>query len=329
MAEDLYQVLGVGRDASKDELQKAYRKLARKYHPDMNPDDNAAREKFKRVQEAYDVLSNEDKREAYNRYGADFEKMRSGGFQPGAGGATFDGLDLEQMFGGGGGRRGGPGGGFEGGFSDFFEQLMGGGAGGGGGQPFPGGGRRTTRQAPQRGSNLRHELTVPFQTAVQGGKTEFYLTRDGQPEKLSVTIPPGVAEGDKVRLRGKGGRSSSGGEAGDLILVLSVSPHPLYRRVGNNLELDLPITLAEAAAGTKVDLPTPGGTITLTVPPGSSGGKRLRLKGQGVAGKQGPKGDLLVRLQIQLPTEWSDEDLAILQEMDQRYPLNVRQQLSW
>ncbi|QEG39707.1 DnaJ C-terminal domain-containing protein [Roseimaritima ulvae] len=328
MAEDLYQVLGVGRDASKDEIQKAYRKLARKYHPDMNPDDDAAQEKFKRVQEAYDVLSDEEKREGYNRYGAEFERMRSGGFQGGGGGAAFDGLDLEQIF--GGARGGGGGGGFEGGFGDFFEQLMGGGARGGarsGGSPF-GGGRRAA-QPPQRGSNIRHELTIPFQTAVQGGKTEFYLTRGGQPEKLSVSIPAGVSDGSKVRLRGKGAPSPNGGEPGDLILVLSVGPHPLYRRNGNHLELDLPITLKEAALGTKVDLPTPAGTLTLTVPAGSSGGKKLRLKGQGVAGKNGKKGDLLVRLQIQLPSEWSEADQTVLEELDQRHPLNPRHQLSW
>ena len=131
MAEDLYQVLGVARDADKSDIQKAYRKLARKYHPDMNLENEDAKEKFKRVQEAYDVLSDEEKRSAYDRYGADFEKVRSGGFQPGAGGASFDGLDLESIF-GGAGRRGGTQG-FEGGFSDFFEAMMGGGAGGRGG----------------------------------------------------------------------------------------------------------------------------------------------------------------------------------------------------
>ncbi|QDS93174.1 Curved DNA-binding protein [Roseimaritima multifibrata] len=331
MAEDLYQVLGVGRDASKDEIQKAYRKMARKYHPDMNPDNDAAREKFKRVQEAYDVLSNEEQREGYNRYGADYEKMRSGGYQPGqaAGGTSFDGLDLEQIFGrsgaGGGGR-----GGFQGGFGDFFEQLAGGGGGGraAGGNPFGGGGRGRP-QPPQRGANQRHELTIPFQTAVKGGKTEFYLTRSENPEKLSVTIPPGVSDGDKVRLRGKGAPSPNGGERGDLILVLSVGSHPFYRRNGNHLELDLPITLKEAALGTKVDLPTPAGVLTLTVPAGSSGGKRLRLKGQGIAGKNGKSGDLLVQLQIQLPSEWSEEDQALIEQLDERHPLQPRESLEW
>jgi curved DNA-binding protein len=148
VAQDLYQVLGVARDAGKSDIQKAYRKLARKYHPDMNLDNEDAKEKFKRVQEAYDVLSDDEKRAAYDRYGADFEKVRSGGFNPDAGGASFEGLDLESIFGAAG--RGGDARGFEGGFSDFFEAMMGGGAGGRGGTR--GGARRPTQ--PTRGSNV-------------------------------------------------------------------------------------------------------------------------------------------------------------------------------
>ena len=192
MAEDLYQTLGVSRDASKEDIKKAHRKLALKYHPDKNPDDDVARDKFKRVQEAYDVLSDDEKRAAYDRYGADFEKIRGTGYQPGAGG--FDGLDLEQIF----GRGGGGGGGqpqFEG-FSDFFEQLMGGGARRG---PGPAAGRRRAAP-PQRGANVRYELEIPLQTAVLGGKTEFYLEN----EKIAVSIPPGVETGSKIRLRERG-----------------------------------------------------------------------------------------------------------------------------
>ncbi len=324
MADDLYQVLGVGRGASKDEIQKAYRKLARKYHPDMNPDNQQARERFKRVQEAYDVLSHAEKRAAYDQYGADFEKIRSGGFHPNAGNASFDGLDLEQIFGGGGGRRGG----FEGGFNEFFEQLMGGGAGqGGGAHPFSRA-RRGQTVPPKRGANVRIELTVPFQTAIGGGKSEFYHPSRGG-EKLSVTIPPGVKDGDKVRLRGKGDPAFGGGDPGDLILELQVASHPYFRRNGDNLELDLPITLGEAALGTKVDLPIPTGKVTLTVPPGSSSGKRLRLKGQGVKPKVGPPGDLLVRLQVELPSEWSEDDLTLLRQIDERQQLNPRKDLRW
>lgn len=322
MAEDLYQVLGVGRDATKEAIQKAYRKLARKYHPDMNPSDKGAQEKFKRVQEAYDVLSDPDKREAYNRYGADFEKIRNGGWQPGAGGASFEGfegLDLEQIF-------GGRGGGFEGGFADFFEQLAG--RGGRGGSPFSGAGGRG-RRAPQRGSNVRHELTLPMKLAVTGGKTEFYLQRPSGPEKISVTIPPGVEDGDKIRLREKGHPSHTGGPPGDLILILRLTPDPYFRRSGRNLELTLPVTVAEAALGAKIDVPTPAGTVRLSIPAGSSSGRRLRLKGQGVKQKDATAGDLVVELQVRLPREIDETSQQLIRDFDARNPLHPRDGLTW
>lgn len=322
MAEDLYQVLGVGREASKDEIQKAYRKLARKYHPDMNPDDDKAKERFKRVQEAYDVLSDEEKRAAYNRYGADFEKIRTSGWQPGAaGGGAFDGVDLEQIFGG----RGGGGGGFEGGFTDFFEQLMGAGRGGGGYGRGPG------RQGPvaRRGENLQHEVSIPLSTAVNGGKVDFAINMGGQNQTISVTIPSGVEDGAKIRLRGKGQPSPTGHEAGDLILKLKVLPHAHFQRIGQNLKLALPVTIGEAALGGKVDLPTPSGTITLTIPPGSSSGRRLRLKGQGVKNKDGSRGDLLVDLQIKIPEHLEPEDQEAIATLEKRYSQNVREGLAF
>lgn len=321
VAEDLYQTLGVGRDASKDEIQKAYRKLARRYHPDMNPDNDEAKEKFKRIQEAYDVLSDDDKRAAYDRYGADFEKIRGGGWHPGAaGGPSFEGLDLEQIFGGGGGRGGFQ---FEGGFADFFDQLMGAGAAGG----RRGGGHRTAQ--PRRGSNIRHELEIPLSTAVLGGKTEFYLDRGGQHEKLSVTIPPGVETGSKIRLRGQGHLSPTGGPQGDLILLIKVSDHPHFRRAGRNLELKLPVSIGEAVLGAKVDVPTPSGTVTMTIPPGSSGGRRLRLRGQGVRFRDGAPGDLIVELRVVAPDSLDEESKRLIEEFEQRNPLNLRKSVSF
>lgn len=316
MAEDLYQTLGVGRDASKDEIKKAHRKLALKYHPDKNPDDKVASEKFKRAQEAYDVLSDEEKRAAYDRYGADFEKIRSSGYQPGAGG--FDGLDLDQIFGGGRGGRGGGGGAggqtqFDG-FSDFFEQMMGG---GGRGQ---GAGGRQRQAPPQKGGNTRHELEIPLQTAVQGGKTEFYLND----EKLSVNIPAGVETGSKIRLRDRGQPSPNGGPSGDLILLIKVSDHPCFRRNGRNLELNLPVSVGEAVLGAKIDIPTPSGTVALSIPANSSSGRRLRLKGQGVKQRDGSAGDLFVVLQIEVPKEADEESQKLIEQFDARNPVPLR-----
>jgi DnaJ-class molecular chaperone len=320
VADDLYQTLGVSKNASKDEIKKAHRKLALKYHPDKNPDDDGARERFKRVQEAYDVLSDDEKRAAYDRYGADFEKIRNSGWDPGAGGGGggFDGLDLDQVFGGRGAQ-------FEGGFSDFFEQIFGQGRG-----PGAQTRRGPHRQAPpQRGPNVRHELELPLETAVKGGKTEFYLQVGDANEKLAVTIPPGVETGSKIRLREKGQPSPNGGPSGDLILVIKVSEHPNFRRNGRNLELKLPVSLAEAALGAKIDVPTPAGTVTLTIPPGSSGGRRLRLKGQGVKQRDGSAGDLIVELQIQLPKSLDEQSQQLIKQLDERHPLSLREQLSF
>jgi len=318
VAEDLYQTLGVSKTAGKEEIQKSYRKLARKYHPDMNADSDEAREKFKRVQEAYDVLSDPEKRAAYDRYGADFEKIRGGGWSPGAGGGpSFDGLDLDQIFGGTGGA------GFQGGFGDFFEQLMGGG--GQGGRSRAG---RTSR-APRRGSNLRYELEIPFVTAVQGGKTEFYVQRGGSNDKLAVTIPSGVQTGSKIRLRQQGHPSHDGGSNGDLILLIKVSPHPHFKRIGQNLELKLPISFGEAALGAKVDVPTPSGTVTLTIPPCTSSGKRLRLKGQGVQSTKGGAGDLIVEMQIQLPESLDESSQALVEQFADANPAPARTNLSF
>jgi len=316
VAEDLYQTLGVGRDASKDEIKKAHRKLALKYHPDKNPDDKVASEKFKRAQEAYDVLSDEEKRAAYDRYGADFEKIRSSGYQPGAGG--FDGLDLDQVFGGGRAGRGGGGGQTQfDGFSDFFEQMM-----GGGGRGRGAGGRQ--RQAPpQKGGNTRHELEIPLQTAVQGGKTEFYLND----EKISVNIPAGVETGSKIRLRDRGQPSPNGGANGDLILLIKVSDHPCFRRNGRNLELNLPVSIGEAVLGAKIDIPTPSGTVALSIPANSSSGRRLRLKGQGVKQRDGSAGDLFVVLQMEAPKEADEESQKLIEQFDARNPLTLREDL--
>ncbi|QDT06059.1 Chaperone protein DnaJ [Rubripirellula lacrimiformis] len=324
MAEDLYQTLGVSRTATKDEIKKAHRKLAVKHHPDQNPDDKKAHEAFKRIQEAYDVLSDDEKRAAYDRYGADFEKIRGTGYQPGSGGsAGFEGLDMEQIFGNRG--RGGGGDAQFNGFSDFFEQMMGGGAG-----PQRGPQRGAPRQvAPQPGATIRHELDLPLEVAVRGGKTEFYLQTGESNEKIAVTIPPGVETGSKIRLRERGGPSPNGGPTGDLILLIKVMDHPHFRRKGRNLEVDVPVSVAEAVLGAKVDVPTPSGTVAVTIPAGTSSGRRLRLKGLGVKNRDDSVGDLFVVVQIEVPESIDDESKKLIEEFAERNPMVLREDLSF
>ncbi|MEM9827461.1 MAG: DnaJ C-terminal domain-containing protein [Planctomycetota bacterium] len=323
VSDDLYEVLGVGRDAAKADIKKAHRKLATKYHPDKNPDDARAKERFKRIQEAYDVLSDDDKRAAYDQYGADFEKIRSGGYYPGGGGgAQFQGLDLDSIFGAAG--RGGGGGGFQfDGFGDFFEQLTGGAAARPAGtrSAGPQAGRR--QRGPAAGGNRRHELELPLETAVRGGKTEFYLGD----EKLAVNIPAGVRDGSKIRLRGKGHPGSGGGHPGDLILMIKISEHPNYRRVGANLEVTVPVTLGEAVLGGKVDVPTPKGTVALTVPPCSDSGRRLRLKGLGI--QSSPPGDLIAILQVVTPDSVDADSKQWIESFESRNPMQPREDLKF
>ena len=326
MAEDYYDILGVSRQASADEISQAHRDLVLKYHPDKNPDDAAAKKRFLEVQSAYEVLSDEKKREQYDRFGPAFENMQGapgggrggwpgGGARPGAGG-QFD-FDLNDLFGGGAGGAAAGGGG--GGFADLFKQF-GGGAGGAG----------QRQAASARGSDIRHEITVPFRTAISGGEASLSLRRaSGKQETVTVKIPAGMEEGQTIRLRGQGNPGDRGGENGDIMLTVQVSPHPQFRRNGIRLEITVPVTLAEAAQGTKIDLPTPQGVITLTIPPGTSSGAKLRVKGHGVQPQGKPAGDLLAEVQIVLPESLSKEDQATLAEVSSRYEQSPREDLRW
>jgi DnaJ-class molecular chaperone len=319
MATDYYETLGVSRTATAEDIQKAYRKLARKYHPDMNPDDASAKKKFQEVQAAFEVLSDDEKRKKYDQFGADFESVGTG--RGGYGGGwryttssgpqtyPFDVNDLGDIFGGGGGAEGG------GGFADLFRQFGGARA-----------GRRASRTS--RGNDLRHSLTVPFATSVLGGEAALTVQRgDGNLETIKVKIPAGIEDGKKIRLRGQGEPGEGGGPAGDILLTIHVSPHPHFRRVGNRLEVRVPVTLGEAAQGAKVDVPTPQGTITLTVPPNTSSGKKLRIRGHGI--KTDPPGDLFAEIQIVLPGNLSADDQKTLAEISGRYPQNPRTELRW
>jgi DnaJ-class molecular chaperone len=324
MAQDYYQMLGLSKSASQDEIQKAYRKFARKYHPDLNPDDKVAQQKFKDIQLAYDTLSDAEKRKLYDQYGPEYERVQSSPFRGGAGGGPGGGAGFEQIFGGGAG----PGGfQFEGDLGDLFRQFTGGAPGG----AARGGGRAR----PSKGRDLSIEHTIPFNTAVLGGEASIAIRRDGKTESLQVKIPPGVESGKKIRLRGQGEAGPGGGAQGDLIVTLNVANHPFFKRSGQNLELRLPITIGEAIHGTAIDLPTPGGTVTLKIPPGSSSGRRLRVKGQGVRDSSGIAGDLFVELQIKLPeplsagAELSAETLRSVEHIESLYAGGLRTKVVW
>lgn len=321
MAEDYYATLGVSRTASAEDIKKAYRKLARENHPDLHPDDPKAKEKFQQVQNAFDVLNDPKKREMFDRYGSAYESMGGGGPQggrpwPGAGGPRGGGggpegydVNIEDLFAGGGG-----------GFADLFKQFGGRGRGGGGGR----------RAAPEEGADLEHELSIPFASAVLGGEAQIGVQRgDGRTETIRVKIPAGIEDGKKIRLRGQGEPGANGGAAGDILIRVSIAPHPSFRRFGKRLEVSVPITLAEAIAGGKIDVPTPHGTITLTVPPGSSSGRKLRVKGQGVKAGSGEPGDLFAELEIVMPKNLSDEDRKQLADIAERYNENPRAELRW
>jgi DnaJ-class molecular chaperone len=324
MDEDYYKILGVSRNASQSDIQKAYRKLARKYHPDMNPDDESAKQRFQDVQRAYEVLNDPEKREMYDRYGSAFESAGAG---PGPAGGPqwrtytggpegFQDIDISELFGRGFGAGGG------GGFDDLFRQFNQAGA---GARPR---GRRAAQ--PTRGNDLRHEVTVPFTTAVKGGKVHLSIRRpDGSVEPIEVKVPAGMPLGKPLRVRGKGEPSPTGGEPGDILLSINVTPHPHFTRDGNDLELRLPVTLAEAALGAKIDVPTPHGTVSLKIPAGSSSGKRLRVKGQGIKPAKGDPGDLYVVLEIVLPPELDDESRELIRQLDARQAFDPRRELHW
>jgi DnaJ-class molecular chaperone len=215
---------------------------------------------------------------------------------------------LEDLFGGGGG----------GGFADLFKQF---------GNRGRGGARRPT---PEEGADLEHDLSIPFATAVLGGEAQIAVQRsDGRTETIRVKIPPGIEDGKKIRLRGQGEPGVNGGPAGDILIRVSIAPHPNFRRFGKRLDVSVPITLAEAIAGGKIDVPTPHGTITLTVPPGSSSGRRLRVKGPGITVGSGEPGDLFAELEIVMPKNLSDEDRRQLAEIASRYNENPRTELRW
>jgi len=317
---DYYKIMGVERGAPQDEIKKTYRKLARKYHPDVSKEANAE-EKFKELQEAYNVLSDPEKRAAYDQLG----KRRPGEqFQPPPDwGRNFE---FSSSFGGGDAQ-------FEDAqFSDFFANLF------GGGSPFgragAGGGARGGRARPRRGRDHHARIEISLEDAFSGGERGIQLQRptvtpDGRVEmnnhELKVRIPAGVTNGIQIRLAGQGEPSASGGEAGDLYLEIKLQDHPRYQVDGRNVTLTLPVAPWEAALGATIEVPTLGGPVELRIPAGARAGQKMRLKGRGLPGKE--PGDQYVVLKIALPPADTDKARQVYEHMKRELPFDPRAEL--
>jgi len=326
MEEDFYKILGVERSATPAEIKKAHRDLAAKYHPDANPD-KRAKQRFQQIQKAYEVLSDVDKRKAYDQFGSAFEQMEGGGPQgawrtTGGHGPEFGDIDFSQYFGGQA-----HGGDTAGGFDEIFRHFAQGPQGGPGQGAQGHRNSRAGRRGGHRGGDVTHEVEIAFQTAVQGGEVRLNLRRPGgKTETLEVKIPAGIEDGKAIRLRGQG---ESAPMPGDLLLTIRIAPHPHYTRRGADLTVRLPVTLAEAALGAKVDVPTPWGTIAVKVPAGTSSGKRLRVKGHGVRQEGKTQGDLYVELAIVLPSELDEASLDLIRKFAELHPQRPRGDVSW
>ncbi len=302
---DYYETLGVSKNATEDEIKSAFRKLARKYHPDVAKDKKAAEEKFKQINEAYEVLSDPEKRKKYDQLGANWNQP--GGFQPPPdwGGAQPGGGSYQWGGDGGGGVQfefGGTG------FSDFFEAFFGGGR---GRSAFGGfGGREAT---VERGADVEADILVTLEEALHGSKRTVSLRRPGsnKVETYQVKIPRGVHEGQRIRLAGQGEAGARGGKSGDLFLRVRLAKHPDFTVEGSNLIHEVKIAPWQAVLGTELKTPTLEGTVRLKVPPGTQGGQRFRLREHGLPSASGSRGDLYVVVQVQIPKKLSEREREI------------------
>ena len=302
---DYYKILGVEKTATTDQIKKAYRKLARQYHPDVNPNDATAEQKFKEVNEANEVLSDTEKRQKYDQLGADYARYQQAG--AGRGPSAGGGFDWSQYAQGGGGFGGFGGGQFEGegeDFSDFFSSLFGGmgGAAGGG---------RSSR--PGAGQDYQAELELSLQEAYDGGPRT--ITVNGK--NLRITIQPGVADGQTIRLRDQGGPGRNGGPNGSLLITFRILPDARYARSGDDLTLDVPVSLYRALLGGEQTVDTLGGPVKIKLKPETANGSRLRLRGKGfpVYREKDKHGDLYLRLNVQLPTNLTEEERGLIQQL--------------
>lgn len=302
---DPYQILGVPKSASADEIKSAYRKLAKKLHPDVNPGRKDIEQKFKEVTAAYDLLSDKDKRARYDRGEIDAQGQERGF----AGGGNYSGTY----------RRGNHGGdpfsqfgGMEG-MEDIFAEFMGAGR-----------GRRGAGVPPQRGADVTYSLAVPFAEASLGGKRRVTMSNG---KTIDVTIPPGTEEGHKLRLRGLGQEGSGGN--GDAIIEIHVEPHPYFTRKDNDILLEAPISLPEAVLGATIKVPTLSGSVAVKVPKGANTGTILRLKGKGIPATKETSGDMLVKLKIMLPEPMTDDLADIIEKWAKKHAYDPRQKLGW
>ncbi len=308
--QDYYNILGVSKTATAEEIKKAYRKIALKYHPDRNPDDKAAEEKFKEASEAYEVLSDDEKRKKYDQFGHKWKMYEqagangsgtTGGFHDffgGQGGATrveFDGNieDFFSQFGGSAGQTsGGP--------SDIFEQFFKRGSSGGG-------------QFAYKGADIEANFSISLEDAYKGGKRVIEI--NGQ--KLRITLKKGIADGSVLKIKGKGGKGKNGGPNGDLFLNIHIAKHTIFKRKGDDLYVDVPVDIYKAALGGKEKIQTLKGNININIPKGTSGGKVLRLKNLGMPQPDNPSkyGNLYAKVNIQLPQNLTDKERELFQQL--------------
>lgn len=288
MAEDYYSVLGVDRKDDAAKIKKAYRKLAQKYHPDKNPDDKNAEEKFKKITEAYAVLSDKEKRQQYDQYGD------SGFHQRYSQEDIFRNMNVGDIFGGFAGGRGG---------EDIFSQL------------FGGGGQRPNR-APAKGQDYSMQITVPFRLAVLGGERRIDFQNDGKVEQIKVRIPAGIETGSKLRVAGKGGGNPAGGTSGDLYLQISIDPDPIFTRDGRDLLVKAEVPYSGICLGTSIEVPTLDTPKRVKVPAGMQPGNKIRLRGYGVAATgRKPAGDLYAIIEVVVPNNLTPEQKELLEQL--------------
>jgi len=294
---DYYEVLGVKRESTAKEIKSAYHKLARKWHPDLHAgaDKEDAEEKIKKINEAYEVLSDPDKRAKYDQLGANWQGGQDFQPPPGMGGFEFHTT-----------------GGNAGDFSDFFEMLFGSGM-GRGGTPFGRGGHRA-RRGPMKGQDVEAEIELTLEEVHRGVERSIQLSTGNELKTLSVKIPVGIGDGGKIRLKGQGGEGYYGGERGDLYLTARIVPHAMFRQSGSDLEVEITLRPEQAALGEKVTVPTLDGSLNMTVPAGARSGQKLRLRGKGLNAKSGP-GDLYARIKIDLPGNLTPEELELYRKL--------------